>query len=208
MTMSAKIDRKLILIVVCSVAIIVALIFLINYIVQKSRPGYSFVVTPISAKVEYCGKELSILEGAADCKEGKLKLSADGFDSIEEDIKLKNFSSQKVERYLRPSDGNIDAYLANRRSYEILKTIAKADDAEVNDFLRKTEKMLSVKDILPLSFEFEEFGKIRDGAILFLEDDSRCEKFFCLEVSSNRTNEAKVELEKSGYNLSDYEVIK
>ena len=183
----------------------VLLYLAISHLAWVSEPSISVFVTPVNAKITIDGEEFKNGEYRISSGKKKVSISADGFESIDEEIDVKSWHSFRLHRYLKPSDGDYSRYLKSSDSYSILNSLSDLDK-EAKDFLSKSNQKMTISDILPI-VETDEGVFYR---VYLDEGNSNCLEFFCLKIETNADSldGLKHLVSSYGYNLDDYSYYK
>ena len=131
-------------------------------------------------------------------------------------IELKRNHTETLYDYLIGlGDNKFDAYNHNLADYNALKLVA-GDDEKSADFIKKTERKLSIAEILPLERFVEattpapETGMLgRETQISLGTDKEGCDELICLYLLNNTgsLDTARELVQEYGYNLDDYKII-
>lgn len=193
----------------------IILIIVVPMIRQSQKATMlEITVAPTSAIIEISGKEYRNGTYAIEPGEYEVKISRDGFDSKEQHLTIKAHELTTFRTFLIHRTEGLKYY--ERSAADLAALRLNVSDAEVNAFLADYDERLKIKDILPINASYNlkdtnpSFGnymiliKIDDGST-----NPKCQLAFCLVVTGDERNEARVRerLAAYGFNYADYEII-
>lgn len=207
-------NKKKIVIITVSVLATIAVTLTFLNILKSAQ--LSILVTPLDAKILINNKEFKNGTYRFFPGEVSVKIEKEGMETKEYSIELKRNHTETLYDYLIGlGDNKFDAYNHNLADYNALKLIA-GDDEKSADFIKKTERKLSIAEILPLERFVEattpapETGMLgRETQISLGTDKEGCDELICLYLLNNTgsLDTARELVQEYGYNLDDYKII-
>ena len=145
----------------------------------------------------------------------EVKINAPGFEEKTYHMNFEANTTAVIQDYLINTENGLNYYKKNSDDYEILKLVAKDDEASA--FIKKTEAALNVRESLPLA-KYSRLSGEMSGDVVKLSDiteiydatnNEQCDEIICLEISTNTggTDMAKTLLEENGFDIADYKLI-
>ena len=198
--------------IVAVVSVIIAIIAIAINLSKNAR--LTVIVAPIDSEIRINGRKRN--NGTSNFLPGDVTItvSHDGLDEKNISLHLEPHHTTTAYIYLT-KDGSFDYYEGSPADYEALKIIT---DDDAKDFIKETERKLSIIDILPLSYYAEQnsqkgvngFAPTRETVISDGTSDPKCKKIICLTLLDDTGSDetAKNLLRQYGYNFDDYEIIR
>ena len=203
-------------IVIISVSVLATIAVTLTFLNILKSAQLSILVTPLDAKILINNKEFKNGTYRFFPGEVSVKIEKEGMETKEYSIELKRNHTETLYDYLIGlGDNKFDAYNHNLADYNALKLIA-GDDEKSADFIKKTERKLSIAEILPLERFVEattpapETGMLgRETQISLGTDKEGCDELICLYLLNNTgsLDTARELVQEYGYNLDDYKII-
>lgn len=203
-------------IVIISVSVLATIAVILTFLNILKSAQLSILVTPLDAKILINNKEFKNGTYRFFPGEVSVKIEKEGMETKEYSIELKRNHTETLYDYLIGlGDNKFDVYNHNLADYNALKLIA-GDDEKSADFIKKTERKLSIAEILPLERFVEattpapETGMLgRETQISLGTDKEGCDELICLYLLNNTgsLDTARELVQEYGYNLDDYKII-
>jgi len=181
----------------------------------------SFNIAPSSADITINNKTYK--NGVYEFEPGnyKISVSADDFISKTFSVTVSQDTETEVSKYLYCADKTLNCYKKNETNFKILAQVA---DNNAKDFVENWQKILSIRQILPIKKyfytienpEYLEFVTNSSGELTaartFIYDgseDESCQYSICLLIGGTVTDQDHIEstLSEQGYNIDDYQII-
>ena len=130
----------------------------------------------------------------------------------EYDLSIENNEFVKIKQYLLDSDGGFSYYAKHVNDMKTLEQFAD-DDSKVKDFIEKNNKILSIDEVLPLTFSntYEVGADDIVSIYIFWGDTDDCNyDNMCLIVddyTGKNHDKALTIIREAGFNPEDYEIV-
>ena len=139
-----------------------------------------------------------------------VKIAMNSMQTKEYDITLEKNGFVRIWDYLLDENGGFDYYLAHPGDEATLAEVIKDDDKTAKTFITKYEKITSILDILPYSYDAysDDYSDYMQYKI-YQDPRDDCDKAVCLIIEDNtggNEQNAKNKLKELGYNLDDYSI--
>ena len=173
----------------------------------------TIIVTPVDSTIQINGKQFN--NGTTDRFPGEveIKVSHDGLDDKVIKLNLESHKTTTAHIYLT-KDGKFDYYESSKTDYDVLRLIG---DEKVKDYLKETERKLTIKDVLPISRitasdtpnkkngMYSRETIINDGT-----SNPECDRIICLLLIDNTESDdvARELMKEYGYDFDDYKIIR
>lgn len=203
------IKRHLVLLFVVVLSL-VGVVILVLLLIPKNSSSLVISVAPVDASITINNKSYSngVFSNMAPGHYTAM-ISKDGFETKYVGFDLKNDEITTLSEYLVQSDQKMDYYESDAESLFVLREYASLhEDETAKTFLEEYDKKRSVKNFLPIEYAVAGTGDYY--RIIFRENDSACEKNYCIEIGANNAyyNEAAITVLKDhGYNIDDYQIV-
>ena len=133
-----------------------------------------------------------------------VSISMDGMKTKEYDLALENDGFARIWEYLVDDDGSLNYYLENPDEISILTKFS--DDEEVKKVIEYYDKVVSIRDALPLEY-YDRSDPDNSVGVFVEEDINECiDKILCLVIYGGEKNRdiALGLIKEAGYNPDDY----
>lgn len=207
-------NKKRLIIISVVLATIAITITILNVL---KNAQLNVLVAPLDAKIYINNKEFKNGTYRFYPGEVSVRIEREGMETKEYTIELKSNHTEVLHEFLLgQGEDKFDLYNHSLADYEALKLVAK-DDETVNDYIKKTERKLSVAEVLPLELFVDadtpapETGMLgRETQISLGTDKEGCDELICLYLLDNTgsMDTARELLDEYGYNLDDYKIIR
>lgn len=186
--------------------VIAILVVVLLIVVHRAKTvSIDVYVAPSEATIELNGKKFdnfasyNLMPG-----EYHVSISMDGMKTEEYDLTLESDSFTRIWKYLVDDDGSLNYYLENPDEISILTKFS--DDVEVKKVIEHYDKVVSIRDALPL--EYYDRSDPNNSVGVFVEEDmNECiDKILCLVIYGGEKNRdiALGLIKEAGYNPDDY----
>lgn len=194
-------QHQLAIFIVAIDIILVLVLILLNVIKSSKNAILDILVTPTDATVLVDGRQYN--NGSYKFFPGpvEIQIKKDGFTTKTLSLNLAANHTAKLYTYLLTEDGSLEYYSTHSEDLYVLKQVS---DSSITNYVSK----LSIKDILPYKYAVTDAsGKL---IRFFIDVDTKdCPSSFCLQAVNYRNSSKEfiqqTFLEKTGYNLNDYE---
>lgn len=190
---------------------IIAVVVVIVVIVVNSMKTatVNIEVAPAEATIELNGTKYTNLK-SHDVLPGNyhVRISMEGMQTKEYDFDLEKDGFVRVRTYLLDNAGTFDYYLTHPDDEMTLADVA--DDDASKEFIKKYNRMKSIKDQLPAVFDaysddFSEYTRYE----LSLDERDDCPKILCLLITDKTGGNKQIAIDKvaeMGYDPDDYKI--
>lgn len=206
------------LIITVIIVAILAISGVVVYNLLKSAE-LSILVAPSTATVKINGKEYTNGQYKFFPQAGvEVEISSPEYQTQTTTIDLLANRTVLLRAVLEDEDGGYESYLQDYDTYNLIKMLEpEVGSTRLTDFIKDTEKKISILNILPINENTGEFYKDQHGFIVSMDDNAAtiqvmpssddCGVVNCLEIYESNGNIENVRdfLRKKGYNLDDYE---
>ena len=187
------------------VALMIVLVIIIIHFAKTAT--IDIYVAPSGAMVTLNGRRYDNLK-SHDILPGNyhVEIAMDGMQTKEYDITLEKDSFIRIQNYLLDEKGGFDYYLFHSDEMSLLAEFD--DDQKVKNTVDYYNKVVSIRDVLPL--EYYERSDARSIVGVFIKEDDRdCnDSILCLLVYGGEKNRdiALKLIKDAGYNDKDYKI--
>lgn len=200
------IRRHKIVSAVIALNVIVILIAILFVVIHNAKTAsVDIYVAPSEATIELNGKKYdnfasyNLMPG-----DYHVKISMDGMKTVEYDLVLDDNGFARIWKYLADDNGSLDYYFKN--SDEIAIIAKFGDDESVNELIEHYNKVISIRDVLPLEY-YDRSDPDNSIGVFVEEDMNECDnKILCLVIYGGEDNRdiALSLIKEAGYNPDDY----
>ena len=185
------------------IAILIAILFVVIH--NAKTASVDIYVAPSEATIELNGKKYdnfasyNLMPG-----DYHVKISMDGMKTVEYDLVLDNNGFARIWKYLVDDNGGFDYYFKNPDEISILAKFS--DDENVNELIEYYNKVISIRDVLPLEY-YDRSDPDNSIGVFVEEDMNECDnKILCLVIYGGEDNRdiALSLIKEAGYNPDDY----
>ncbi len=186
--------------------VIAILVVVLLIVVHRAKTvSIDIYVAPSDAIIELNGKKYdnfasyNLMPG-----EYHVSISMDGMKTKEYDLALENDGFARIWEYLVDDDGSLNYYLENPDEISILTKFS--DDEEVKKVIEYYDKVVSIRDALPLEY-YDRSDPDNSVGVFVEEDMNECvDKILCLVIYGGEKNRdiALGLIKEAGYNPDDY----
>ena len=186
--------------------VIAILVVVLLIVVHRAKTvSIDIYVAPSDAIIELNGKKYdnfssyNLMPG-----EYHVSISMDGMKTKEYDLVLENDGFARIWEYLVDDDGSLNYYLENPDEISILTKFS--DDEEVKRVIEYYDKVVSIRDALPLEY-YDRSDPDNSVGVFVEEDINECiDKILCLVIYGGEKNRdiALGLIKEAGYNPDDY----
>lgn len=186
--------------------VIAILVVVLLIVVHRAKTvSIDIYVAPSDAIIELNGKKYdnfssyNLMPG-----EYHVSISMDGMKTKEYDLALENDGFARIWEYLVDDDGSLNYYLENPDEISILTKFS--DDEEVKKVIEHYDKVVSIRDALPLEY-YDRSDPDNSVGVFVEEDINECiDKILCLVIYGGEKNRdiALGLIKEAGYNPDDY----
>ena len=174
--------------------VIAILVVVLLIVVHRTKTvAIDVYVAPSDATIELNGKKFD-----------NLSISMDGMKTKEYDLALENDGFARIWEYLVDDNDSLDYYLKNPDEISILTKFS--DDEEVKKVIEYYDKVVSIRDALPLEY-YDRSDPDNSVGVFVEEDTDECaNKILCLVIYGGEKNRdiALNLIREAGYNPDDY----
>ena len=200
------IRRHKIISAVVALNVIAILVVVLLIVVHRAKTvSIDVYVAPSEATIELNGKKFdnfasyNLMPG-----EYHVSISMDGMKTEEYDLALENDGFARIWEYLVDDNDSLDYYLKNPDEISILTKFS--DDGEVKKVIEHYDKVVSIRDALPLEY-YDRSDPDNSVGVFVEEDMNKCiDKILCLVIYGGEKNRdiALGLIKEAGYNPDDY----
>ena len=186
--------------------VIAILVVVLLIVVHRTKTvSIDIYVAPSDAIIELNGKKYdnfssyNLMPG-----EYHVSISMDGMKTKEYDLALENDGFARIWEYLVDDNDSLDYYLKNPDEISILTKFS--DDEEVKKVIEYYDKVVSIRDALPLEY-YDRSDPDNSVGVFVEEDTDECaNKILCLVIYGGEKNRdiALNLIREAGYNPDDY----
>ena len=186
--------------------VIAILVVVLLIVVHRTKTvSIDVYVAPSDATIELNGKKFdnfasyNLMPG-----EYHVSISMDGMKTKEYDLALENDGFARIWEYLVDDNDSLDYYLKNPDEISILTKFS--DDEEVKKVIEYYDKVVSIRDALPLEY-YDRSDPDNSVGVFVEEDMDECaNKILCLVIYGGEKNRdiALNLIREAGYNPDDY----
>ena len=200
------IRRHKIISAVVALNVIAVLVVILLVVIHRAKTvSIDVYVAPSEATIELNGKKFdnfasyNLMPG-----EYRVSISMDGMKTKEYDLALENDGFARIWEYLVDDNDSLDYYLKNPDEISILTKFS--DDEEVKKVIEYYDKVVSIRDALPLEY-YDRSDPDNSVGVFVEEDMNECiDKILCLVIYGGEKNRdiALGLIKEAGYNPDDY----
>ncbi len=200
------IRRHKIISAVVALNVIAVLVVILLVVIHRAKTvSIDVYVAPSEATIELNGKKFdnfasyNLMPG-----EYHVSISMDGMKTKEYDLALENDGFARIWEYLVDDNDSLDYYLKNPDEISILTKFS--DDEEVKKVIEYYDKVVSIRDALPLEY-YDRSDPDNSVGVFVEEDTNECiNKILCLVIYGGEKNRgiALGLIKEAGYNPDDY----
>ena len=186
--------------------VIAILVVVLLVVVHRAKTAsIDIYVAPSEATIELNGKKYdnfasyNLMPG-----EYHVSISMDGMKTKEYDLALENDGFARIWEYLVDDNDSLDYYLKNPDEISILTKFS--DDEEVKKVIEYYDKVVSIRDALPLEY-YDRSDPDNSVGVFVEEDTDECaNKILCLVIYGGEKNRdiALNLIREAGHNPDDY----
>ena len=200
------IRRHKIISAVVALNVIAVLVVILLVVIHRAKTvSIDVYVAPSEATIELNGKKFdnfasyNLMPG-----EYHVSISMDGMKTEEYDLTLESDGFARIWEYLVDDNDSLDYYLKNPDEISILTKFS--DDEEVKKVIEYYDKVVSIRDALPLEY-YDRSDPDNSVGVFVEEDMNECiDKILCLVIYGGEKNRdiALGLIREAGYNPDDY----
>lgn len=210
---SHPIRLTVVITIIINIILVIIVILFINKENSKTS-SMDILISPSSAKILINNQEYQ--NGKYDFEPGQYNviIKKDGLVTKEMNLQLESGVSMPLHTYLVGENNNFDYYKYNKTDYYLLTNIVTDNDYDAKNFISNCEKLMQIKDVLPVTeWIYNDAESKRDAGGFKIEDGSgysNCPEIFCIGVTYYYKKYPGRVLEKIrelGYDPNQYKII-